>query len=101
MVQRFTLPILWTPKDVSQLEYPNDLCIGMYVWDNTLRQAVLITNSDSVEIHQHSINTASRNRFATHEEIRATREKEKHPYVVYNTVSEFRAYILASSIYFI
>jgi len=91
------LPLLTTEKDIKKLNYPQDLSPGMYVWDNDLNDAILITDLTSVELHKN--HRGSRTRFATKREVLIQREEEKFPHVKYNTVTKLRAYNYAYVIY--
>ena len=96
---RIFLPIIWSQKELDALNYPDDLEVGLYVWDENQKKAILITDRSSVEIHQSCYPSSSRKRFATFSEIIKTREADTNPSLTYNTVSKWRAYKYATVIY--
>lgn len=99
MLKNICLPILWTNNDINSLKYPEDIQIGMYVWDKDYKEPVLITDSDSIELHISCFGKCSRERFATIEEINKYVNAIKDPSIRYNTVCEYRAFRLSQIIY--
>jgi|TARA_R110000822_G_scaffold152112_1_gene291273 hypothetical protein len=97
-MKRISLPLLRTQKDIDNSHYPHDLEPGMYVWDELLRDAILITDLSSAELHKLNIGQ-SRNRFASRAEIIKSEENIKFPHVTYNTITKWNAFNNARVIY--
>ena len=91
------IPLIWNDKAIKELNYPDDIQIGLYVWDEYMKRPILITDKSSVEIHK---STSSRKRFASKQEIMDFRNSHgnKNPY---KTVYESTAYGLATAIYYL
>jgi hypothetical protein len=96
-MKTLTIPLLWRQEDVDALNYPDDIQIGLYVWDPNMKKPILICDESSVFIHK---TTTSRTRFATHKEIITLRKKSGNKNT-FKTVFESTAYGIATAIYYL
>ena len=96
MIETVTLPRLWGNNDIKKLNYPEDIQVGLYVWDENMEIPILITDQSSVDIHKSCFGHCSRSRFATKEEI-----IHKFSTNGYNTVYEMDAYNKSKVIYYL
>tara|TARA_R110000822_G_scaffold171160_4_gene310957 strand:+ start:270 stop:566 length:297 start_codon:yes stop_codon:yes gene_type:complete len=92
-----TLPVLSTEKEIKNLHFPNDLRVGMYIWDPNKKVPILITSLSFMDMIKETQSPTTR--FATKREVLEYRENQKYPHVMYNTITKLRAYNYAAVIY--
>lgn len=94
-MKEITIPVYYQ-SDLDELQYPDDLQIGHYVWDDSMKRPILITDESSVSIHKSCATNTSRSRFATFEEIRKFISTNK---IQYNTWYERKAQAISNIMY--
>tara|TARA_R110000772_G_scaffold54130_1_gene123567 strand:- start:75841 stop:76125 length:285 start_codon:yes stop_codon:yes gene_type:complete len=94
MAQTITIPILRTESDIKSLVFPNDVQLGLYLWNHAKGRPILMASETHIVI---AMELDLCGRFATRKEIMEFRLlKETN----YPTIIGDRAYDLASVIYF-
>lgn len=96
-MKTITLPCLHNNADIENLEYPDNIQIGMYVWDSSKKKPILITDFTSVVLHK-SI-TSTRRRFAKRKEIENFLFNLKNEENEFNTIVKWRAFNYSRVIY--
>jgi len=96
MKKTVTIPRLWDNEDIEELNYPEDIQIGLYVWDENMKTIILIADQSSIDIHKSCFGRCSRSRFATKEEILDGYKKQS-----YNTFYQLDAYTKSKVIYYL